>query len=1633
MRRVEDNWAENFIKKHRIHKMWVVFALCVTLLTGSSTLYMLNKPATAMTEDGASSVGLVLETADAEFEQGLIRKMEEDEEEEKQAEEEKAEEEQVEEQSEKDKSEAVQSEEVKSEEKKVAEELSEEKKAAEELSEEKKVAEELSEGKQTGEHGNDASDNRDDASKTGSVSSDSEDDEKIEEKKTDKGKEKQPEVKDTEKGQSDEKKISDDKKIGEDKKSENLKNEAKKDSVEKSKEASDEIVLERDVVLTATYVDTKGESIADEKEMRISESFDPAMEASEVEGYIFKEAAIGGETFTLLTAVTDEETGYKYFKAALEDETKDIKEDATVVLTYRAENEEEVLKKESEEAEEVILTARYVDGYGDEIRDSEELKITEETELTDAEELEIEGYFFDSVTIDDTKIVKIAPVIADDETEEIDSLADSEKDSSADSEKDNTVDSEKDSTTVSEKVSTTSTESDSKVEELNYKSGKEESAHDEKTLAYIATTSDGNEIEITEDADIVFRYLAVNTKEEFEFKNDKYKVKVKLSKPEVLPEGVSLKVTPLDTETEGYNYEAYIDALNDNAEEIAKKLGQEEGTKHDENNTILLDIAFVLEDIEYEPSEGNISVSIEFEKKQISEGLQVADPEAVAIIHLPVAEKVMEEIDKTSEATDITSSDIKVDVLTSSKVELGEESDSIEFETESFSVFAMTKNVVDLGATWKGPGLTDNTAGAIVNSLGKAVYFGVVADYFYSSTTHFETNVAATRLGEIPSETLFDYDAHYIYTSEYKNYKINVTKRATQPGIFEFGAFSDKDGTDLLRKFSIDASSFDGGWYVGSTTLSGVTNSSGSVYIYELDGDKVCRDGEACGNYTITYSGNFVNTSDATDALMSSYITEWNGSESTLKYYLHPNSTLYYSTGSDADSYVKVRKDEDSEVINGSLPVKAADLLADARGVSKALPYAASAGDVEVLNIKATTGTFMDDLYAAAKDRYGWTDRNHVTNRDMGIRFDESKLLVINLDLSKYDQYTMTEFFVNGHSSEEDFIDLDSRVIINPVKLVDNEYVPYDGELTVKLGMGTILAPSASVIDEEVNGTIIARSFHHSTGEIHKTSLIRFLDIQGDLTITGSYAAGNVDILLHKLVNEQDPGTKEFSFTIKRLKDDMTGWSNGKLPEGQDHTSLKNVGKDIRFSINPEYWSMTSGKTYIFRIEEDDLDTYNKEYKIDKSKIYVKVEYKNDGNSVVTYYLHSQTDPEFDFWNNNYSDAFKKKDSGYIKMALVDGLCADSKKVVTGDDVAFKNQTVKLISVSVVKEWDDLIGKNKKSPSWDTKLVPDCIFDVTVKLLYSADNGISWQMVENGEYTFNTPRVGQRSQGANFEGTMGDDYEEPWTGRSKPHEFTNLNPDYLYKVQEWYGSQCLGEYSADGGVVSLNNKTVNGYKLESVNVERLNGDITFTLHNTPYLQIQKYWKVAGSNDIVDHASTEGFNPVYVKLFRSYQDDNTPIDVTSEVSGNNVIELNYAGGWFAEFPVPRKMDDSVDGKNVRQCVYTIVECTLDGTLLPESSAIEYGSVRHGNTTRDSSIQSDMKGFHSKTTGPFTKHHGAWVQGNNYPEIILTVTNIRGTNVLPETGGSGTAQFAALGVLLMSIAFAGFMLIKNRESL
>ena len=1109
MRGETENRAEKYIRNHKNRKKWLAFVLCLSLFTGTATLYGLNKPATAMTEEGAGQVGLVMETADNEFEQGLIEQMHKDE---------------------------VSGETTVS----LNEEEDGDQKAIEMASVDQKSGEEIEEAENSTEGGAEGAE--------GSSASNSS--------------------------------LSDDR------------------SVESSSAST-----------SASLEESAGDASS--------------------------EASSGNSL-----------DGTKAASSASSASSSQKNEDSA---------------DDDEEYKDVEINVLYTDLSGEEIAESKALSIEKSFEIPD-EVSELEGYIFDKAVILNERITKIEKKT---EKVEIASSIEENPDSVA--------------SYISEE------EENKKIIEYTY---------------YEATTVNGDVIEIREDTDLILQYFAVNTQDKFVFADGDVTVTVSLSDPGVLPEGVELSVKTVDAQTEGYNYEAYMEALNLNSQVIAEasQAETEENSEnkkavYDETNTVLFDIAFMLDSVEYEPTDGTVSVSVKFNNKQISEGLDLTEEDEIAVVHLPLSSEVMENVNSTSEATEITSDDIALEVYKEGTVSFENDADVISYETESFSITAVLKTTQDNQEhTWKGT--NEKSATEIIEGLGNAKYFGAVADNLEGGS-HYETNVAVNNYAETAERVLFDYErtnGGYISSDEYKSYSIVVRKKSTEKGTFYFALFRDEQGKEKISgsEFSFTDSDFtlSDGYYVASHRIEGFTEKNPTVYVYELngaDGDAVL-DSNEFGNFTVTYESELNETSNAVDALTSSYITNGKYNETELDTKLYKNATLYFDASD--SGWKKGTKDGNNHVtISDQLYDIPTDfvnsILDDAKSVSSVLPYLCDSETVDTFNVIASQyGDYLSDFYSAGKDKYGWTDQNNITDPSKGITFGDNQVLVINLDLTGRTSYKIGQYYLNGQKPDEiynSFGSIASRVIINPVQKNSNgEYEPYEGALEVENVIGTVLAPCASVTSSGVAGSLIADSICLN-GEIHKVSLIGYLKIGGTVEVTNTSINNELELQLYKFINGDDPQNAKFNFTIKRLKDDMTGWSNGKYDrEVTDHTALTNDGRSINYKFDPSYWSMTPGNTYYFRITEDVLEE-GSAYTIDKSQIYVKVVYKGANDADISYYRLGEEEDEFNYWVNALNAAVSSSNPNpdFINAALINGICNDSDRLVTGESVAFNNTTVK--------------------------------------------------------------------------------------------------------------------------------------------------------------------------------------------------------------------------------------------------------------------------------------------------------------------------------------------------------------------
>ena len=157
------------------------------------------------------------------------------------------------------------------------------------------------------------------------------------------------------------------------------------------------------------------------------------------------------------------------------------------------------------------------------------------------------------------------------------------------------------------------------------------------------------------------------------------KVTATLEDANAVPDDARLRVTDIE---DGELYDAYIAAMDEAEPEI----------KHTKDNTDIRDIAFIMKDedgeeTEYEPTEGSVKVAIEYLGNNLKKRLGVDDIAEVKTYHLPLAEGVKAEGEKTIDVQNVKASDINVqeldsDIKTEKKVEV---------EVDSFSAVVMAR------------------------------------------------------------------------------------------------------------------------------------------------------------------------------------------------------------------------------------------------------------------------------------------------------------------------------------------------------------------------------------------------------------------------------------------------------------------------------------------------------------------------------------------------------------------------------------------------------------------------------------------------------------------------------------------------------------------------------------------------------------------------------------------------------------------------------------------------------------------------------------------------------------------------------------------------------------------------------
>ena len=339
--------------------------------------------------------------------------------------------------------------------------------------------------------------------------------------------------------------------------------------------------------------------------------------------------------------------------------------------------------------------------------------------------------------------------------------------------------------------------------EPEYICGKEEHLHDENCY-----DPDGNLICTREEHQHTEECLHPHSAEVYQYEDDFISVTATPEYENVLPPGTQFRVTQVTADTDGYQYDAYIQAL--------ENLNNAEKQMTNPKEILLYDIAFLVEQppetegaepqlVEFQPTEGSVQIQFAFKQPQTLDLSEENSPD-YQVLHLPLVSEVREQVNTTAEATGITAGDVLVE-----EVKADVSDGLVEFTLDSFSLVAFVTqedgSVVPI--TEVTPGLDYNYR----DVLGSAINYGITANEVHK-VAHMDTTFAASHvtsdggnitvgaytgsqgspllIGSITGSLSIDGQTNTVYTTE------EAAKSITLQGGSNFQYRTEKEITDQI-------------------------------------------------------------------------------------------------------------------------------------------------------------------------------------------------------------------------------------------------------------------------------------------------------------------------------------------------------------------------------------------------------------------------------------------------------------------------------------------------------------------------------------------------------------------------------------------------------------------------------------------------------------------------------------------------------------------------------------------------------------------------------------------------------------------------------------------------------------------
>ena len=758
--------------------------------------------------------------------------------------------------------------------------------------------------------------------------------------------------------------------------------------------------------------------------------------------------------------------------------------------------------------------------------------------------------------------------------------------------------------TVTDSTAASSTSSDSSVESTS-------------------STSESSSDEVLSEDEQIDKAREDATKRTYSYDDANISVNAVLDDPKAIPDNAEFRVTPITQNTIGYNYNAYMNALNDDA---AASSDSDTEKKYTDENTLLYDMAFIYKidvqnddgttsqkEVEVQPAEGAVKMSVDFKKNQLTDDLSAESDSDIEIKHLPLTDSVRESTDTTADATNIAASDVKVEDVKNADVSV--DSQTAEFKADSFSVFSFNTNQPSDTYCWnyKENEGTTFSYGEVLNKINandNTTNYAIYANSL-TSAQHLEGNIKVGTL-DITGNQQLNQDSHVVERNAVTT--VQVTKKLSQKSdkdqTFNFASYDSNNNQIETFSITIKAGETSGVKVLENASATVGKLASEDVTIYELDskGNPVANNGKN-DDYVVTY-GNNVIASIKSESNSDSYIGSVKQSiEGTLsqKYFQGDiNATTYienFTNGRfDGNNYVftsdgtvtlqdyynidsNVQKIKQQSGITSAVATN----LNHIKAVSKELANAhmgvnAGQGSLSVINIKcvkpekdtSTEGYLESDLNKVLHEVQNGTGIINTVNED--------GYLLINIDATGMSKYYLQQINIDGYNADNNNEELARHIIYNIVqKDSSGQYEPYTGTVTTQnVAAGIVLAPAAKYINEGgLRGEVIADSCDRSGGaEIHKDSLTTQTTRKVEITNTSS-AEGHTDFTFTKAisgrsfkagdkwtftVSSEDPDAplpKETSVTIQPTKGTTTP-----VEFGDVNYDLDDVGKTYTYTVS---------------------------------------------------------------------------------------------------------------------------------------------------------------------------------------------------------------------------------------------------------------------------------------------------------------------------------------------------------------------------------------------------------------------------------------------------------------------------------